>query len=657
MNSFPFSIVSRPAVVRSLASAALFAAAVVGPPRAAVAQVAPQHQTRTTRPQQSAASPYVVTLDECGNAHCDTTFRFEKDSNVDDLELDPAGTTKAFTTVVSRIHPSQVVRDVTWSIQPDSNAVRIQYVIADYAHYLGKGQWKTTTDSLPVQLDDRSLNMLNLNPQAIVTGITGWDTLADCSLSLPKNATNLEVNKGTITYTLAPAEDRKDGEVKVDVDFNVKKIMACMCKVYGDERFPNVWVARAVVNNSGQREIKNLRVQFSMNDYANNDSDDWKTNSQVLAGETVTLGYSPSLQIDRVLALAGQRQTTVKMVCEYTVDGKTVQIKKEKRIELLASNQVDIFDRDQVPYALASMVTPNDPVVQQMAGMVSSQIPGGLPSAQKVKMDGVDPNIFAKAFMNQLFVFMHRNNIVYQTPPGNGGVQNIKFPRDVLRNHAGTCVDLAVLYASVCEAVGLNPVLLLPDGHCFPAIYIPADPNNANDKSVLLPIEATKTSPTDAFEDAVEFGEKKMNNKTLKERVKLRVNVFEYRAAGVPSFEFTSKEDDLLKKAGYAAAPTSLNLEGDWVCTAVRDGQKIVNNSHVGNGRLEYVLSTEKGPFFEDEGAYTLKDTKYEFIGRHFSDRGTVTWIDANRYRYREDWSTNPNQVIGAEWEFTRVEK
>ena len=49
----------------------------------------------------------------------------------------------------------------------------------------------------------------------------------------------------------------------------------------------------------------------------------------------------------------------------------------------------------------------------------------------------------------------------------------MKFGRDVLRNRAGTCVNLAIFYASVCEAVGLEPVLFWIPGHCFPAVRLP----------------------------------------------------------------------------------------------------------------------------------------------------------------------------------------
>ena len=52
-------------------------------------------------------------------------------------------------------------------------------------------------------------------------------------------------------------------------------------------------------------------------------------------------------------------------------------------------------------------------------------------------------------------------------------IQNVKFPRDVIRDRSGTCIDLAILYASMANAVGLKPYLAFIPGHCFPVIELP----------------------------------------------------------------------------------------------------------------------------------------------------------------------------------------
>ena len=72
---------------------------------------------------------------------------------------------------------------------------------------------------------------------------------------------------------------------------------------------------------------------------------------------------------------------------------------------------------------------------------------------------------------------MVANHIAYQTPPsyvnGHTNGQHIKYARDVLRNHSGTCIDLAIFFASACESVNLQTALVITKGHCFPVVRLP----------------------------------------------------------------------------------------------------------------------------------------------------------------------------------------
>ena len=50
--------------------------------------------------------------------------------------------------------------------------------------------------------------------------------------------------------------------------------------------------------------------------------------------------------------------------------------------------------------------------------------------------------------------------------------QDIKYPRDVLRAKSGTCIDLAILYATLAESVGMHAYLMLVPGHCFSVVNV-----------------------------------------------------------------------------------------------------------------------------------------------------------------------------------------
>jgi len=194
---------------------------------------------------------------------------------------------------------------------------------------------------------------------------------------------------------------------------------------------------------------------------------------------------------------------------------------------------------------LAAWVTHLDPPVKALAGMVS-QLAGGVPTA-------LDPES-AIRFCRALYELEVANGLVYQTPSGflqdYAAGQDIKYPRDVLRDKSGTCVDLAILYASVCEAVGLETVLVTIPGHCFPVVILPG--------GGLLPVECTAISGVAvgepqvkalSFDKAVEFASKELQQ--LQMGMYYLVNVEEMWQQGVVSPELPRLEADILQRWGW----------------------------------------------------------------------------------------------------------
>ena len=269
-----------------------------------------------------------------------------------------------------------------------------------------------------------------------------------------------------------------------------------------------------------------------------------------MPGQTVVDAFYPIIDLAKVAALTGPVTATLETEYEYRrPDGETVRESDSHRITILARNQLVFSSIPQEkivgfhgkyangPLGLASFVTHNDPVVQQLAGWISAQ--GGGLSASGNNKDAIK-------FMELLYSYVGNSHIAYQTAPGGitGGknYQHIKYARDVLHNRAGTCIDLAILYASVAEAVGLRPVLFLVPGHCFPAVLLPEDGR-------LLPIEAIMTGHADF---------KAANQKALEEVRQARksgllyeVNIRNLQNSGVDALELAAVPVDYLEKLGY----------------------------------------------------------------------------------------------------------
>ncbi|MBL8891051.1 MAG: hypothetical protein JNL67_13800, partial [Planctomycetaceae bacterium] len=190
---------------------------------------------------------------------------------------------------------------------------------------------------------------------------------------------------------------------------------------------------------------------------------------------------------------------------------------------------------EYLPFVMAAFCTSDDPVIQQLAGRVSG-MGNGLAASLNDEA--------AIAFLQSLWLFMEHNRIVYQTPPtmqmNNTFGQNIKYARDVLRNRAGTCIDLAVFWASAAKAVGLEAHVVLIPGHAYPVIKLPS--------GQMVPIEATLIG-RGTIRDAVETGMK--NLAELNAKPNFEVSVSEYQNAGIRCLELPAVSDNWLEEQKY----------------------------------------------------------------------------------------------------------
>jgi hypothetical protein len=222
-------------------------------------------------------------------------------------------------------------------------------------------------------------------------------------------------------------------------------------------------------------------------------------------------------------------------------------------------------------------------------------------------------------------------NIAYQTPPVGQSErqfhQHVKYGRDVLKNKAGTCIDLAILYGSLCQAVGLEAVLYSVPSHCFPAVKLPKSGR-------IVPLESTLIGRA-SFEDA--------NRHAMENQFKLmdegrkpftKVDIALVQKQGALPMDLPSVGEDPLEKWGIKmpavqvsearpnnnrpqpnAGPrqpntTELNIAGTWTSKFILNGVMVAQIiKFTENGRYEGV-SKFTGPggsnSVADSGAYSV---------------------------------------------------
>ena len=138
----------------------------------------------------------------------------------------------------------------------------------------------------------------------------------------------------------------------------------------------------------------------------------------------------------------------------------------EDHIELLAFDQWSglLF----MPEVIAAFITPNHPAIVSILHDAAKLLRewSGSPSFTGYQTRNPDQ---VKKQMAALYTAVQMQGIVYNNPPASYEQlgQRVRLPHVVLEQKQGTCLDLAVLYATCLEAIGLFPLIVFIKGHAF----------------------------------------------------------------------------------------------------------------------------------------------------------------------------------------------
>lgn len=430
------------------------------------------------------------------------------------------------------------------------------------------------------------------------------------------------------------------------------RLLACLAPSVGQDRFGLLWVARAALT-AGGKPLERYRIRFRIAGYSAGWSP-WSTCPLVRPGQTIADAYYPVLDIEAMGRVAGRRQAALEVEYEFDeVGGRTIRESETRPIDVLGRNEVQFSSRpdrewvlwkdgaDLMPWVLPSMVSRDDPIVQRVAGLIHGSSVGGT-AASTSKAEALE-------YLRSVFRFVRHNRIAYQTPPafldrsapGARSTQHIKYPRDVLRNRAGTCIDLAILYASLCEAAGLDAVLILVPGHCFPAI------RNPEDRAELIPIESTSVHPLATFEEACQYArETHFAPFAAGAKPGLLIDVQAMRSRGVQPLELPPLPPGALDAwGGYEAPPP--DLTGVWVARAT---EYTLTHVFEAGGRCGWVTTDRFGNVVARwEGRYAYRDGSYHFTGTGpfagTSSRCTLTFDDDDRFTSRIEECTDRTAI------------
>lgn len=165
----------------------------------------------------------------------------------------------------------------------------------------------------------------------------------------------------------------------------------------------------------------------------------------------------------------------------FSVIGKVKDENGEETKKVLAetTETIDILPYNQwggsaeLPELLASFVMPNHPKVTEILPLCAKELEGW---GRKPSITGYltqDKND-AKFQMAAAYEVLKKMGIAYaigQASYEDIG-QKIRTPDEIAAQKLGNCLDLSCFYASLLEAMGLNPILILTKGHAYVGCWL-----------------------------------------------------------------------------------------------------------------------------------------------------------------------------------------
>lgn len=145
----------------------------------------------------------------------------------------------------------------------------------------------------------------------------------------------------------------------------------------------------------------------------------------------------------------------------------------ELEVELLPRNQWGGLGH--LPEMLAAFVQPNEPAVEQILKQAAALLQRhGRPSGLDGYTGGAKR---AWELAGAIWGAVVALNLDYALPPASfeQAGQKVRGPGQVLESGLGTCLDLALLFAAACEQAGLNPLVVLKQGHAFAGVWLKAE--------------------------------------------------------------------------------------------------------------------------------------------------------------------------------------
>lgn len=199
------------------------------------------------------------------------------------------------------------------------------------------------------------------------------------------------------------------------------------------------------------------------------------------------------------------------------------------------------------PELVAAFVRPNDPVIDVLLHDASRRLGA---SGKTGALEGYRRGGKERAWevASAIWSAIAAHGLTYVLPPASfeRAGQKVRGPADILERKTGTCLDLTLLYAAVLEQAGLNPLVVLVEGHAFVGLWLKSEEfstavvddmqvlRKRRDLEDLIFVETTALTsmPAARFSDAVALAARHVDEDATA-ALEIAVDIRRTRAMGI----------------------------------------------------------------------------------------------------------------------------
>lgn len=171
--------------------------------------------------------------------------------------------------------------------------------------------------------------------------------------------------------------------------------------------------------------------------------------------------------------------TFLASITEKITGSINITVSENSKIIFNETQNIDALAFDEwagytiVPEMMSAFITPNHPNISAITANVSQILEKWSTNPSLEGYQSKDNNR-VKMQVAAVYAALQAMSIVYSVPPASfeSAGQRIRLCDDIFTNKMATCLDLTLLFSSCLEAIGLNPLVIIVEGHSFVGVWL-----------------------------------------------------------------------------------------------------------------------------------------------------------------------------------------